>query len=120
VCVSVCLSALVEALCTVCRLLFVISLYLQPPQNDDAVKWFKKAANLGCPYATYELWQLDAGDKRWTAVEEIQLVRRLRALASGNIWPACLDLCLAYINHQYGGISKDQATQFVKHVSLAC
>ena len=96
----------------------VISSYLQPPQNDDAVVWFRKAADLGCPYATYELWQLDAGDKRWTTVEEIQLVRRLRALASTNIWPARLDLCLAYINHQYGGINKDQATQFVKHVSL--
>jgi len=51
-------------------------------------------------------------------VEEIQLVRRLRALASSNIWPAQLDLCLAYINHQYGGINKEQATQFVKNVSL--
>jgi len=79
--------------------------------------WFGKAADLGCPYASYELWKRDASKLCWTPVEELQFVRRLRTLAGKNIWSAQLDLCMAYVNHQYGGFSKDQACQFVRQVS---
>ena len=93
--------------------------YIQPPQNDDAITWFNKAADLGCPYASYELWKYGASKLCWTPVEELQFVRRLRTLANKNIWPAQLDLCMAYVNHQYGGLSKDQALQFVRQVSIS-
>lgn len=92
--------------------------HLQPPQNDGAVSWFSKAADLGCPYAAYELWKCDTSKLCWTPVEELHLIRRLRTLASKNIWPAQLDLCMAYINQQYGGFSKDQAYQFVRQVRI--
>lgn len=99
------------------KLLLVLLFYIQSPQNDDAVTWFSKAADLGCPYASYELWKRDASKLCWTPVEELQFVRRLRTLASKNVWPAQLDLCMAYVNHQYGGFSKDQTWQFVRQVN---
>ena len=123
-CVHVCVRAPQTYLyLSVCIWVYILCnnyllFYTQLPQNDDIVKWFSKAADLGCPYAAYELWKHDASKLCWTPVEELQLVRRLRTLASKNIWSAQLDLCMAYVNHQYGSFSKDQAYQFVRQVSL--
>lgn len=100
------------------NLLYAI-LHTQPPQDEDAVTWFSKAVDLGCPYAAYELWKRDASKACWTPVEELQLIRRLRRLASKNMWPAQLDLCMSYVNHQYGGFAKEQACQFVRQVSVS-
>eukprot|EP00118_Oscarella_pearsei_P007596 m.37788 g.37788 ORF g.37788 m.37788 type:complete len:602 (+) comp32443_c0_seq8:91-1896(+) len=89
-------------------------------RKEDALRWMELAVSEGSIHASYQIWKIKYSEGEFDDPGSLlQCIRCLRQCALDGCLEARIELCRFYAKSYFGGISHQQAMDYIKQFALS-